>query len=77
MWILNISAFASASDFIFHNTNFGNSKKKLDSTVNIFCFLYKTFMSKQRIPPFKTIPTPFLDYPTLVNKLEELNPLPL
>ena len=54
MCILNICIFASASEngaliFIFHKTNFENSKK-LEGIVNIFVFFYKNFGSKQRIP---------------------------
>ena len=73
-----------ASDFIFYETNFENSKKT-GKHCKYFSF-YKNFMSKQRIPLSKKIlpfsPTPsYLEknfFPTLIVKLEEVNlPAPL
>ena len=70
MWILKICFFPSASenqalDFIFHKTSFENYKKT-GKHCKYFCLFYKNLMSKQRIPPFQTIPLfgptlPFLE----------------
>ena len=55
MWILNICAFASASEtealILFHKTNFGNSKK-LESIVNIFVSFIKMPCQSKESRPF-------------------------
>ena len=70
MRILNICVFASANDtgiLILYFTKLISKFKKIGKHCKIFCLLYKTFMSKQRISPLSRqslplIPTlPFLE----------------
>ena len=70
MWILNICVFASTSEnevlIFYFKKIILKIEKELLSTVYVFVFFYKKFMSKQRIPPFYTIPPfsptlPFLE----------------
>ena len=70
-------------DFIFHKTNFENSKK-LESIVNIFVFFIKMSCQSKESPLSKQ--SPLYSNPTLsgkkyfisilIAKLEELNPSP-
>ena len=86
MWIFTLSIYMHfclckwnwCTDFIFHRTNFGNSKK-LESIVNIFVFFIKISCQSKESPLPKhshlqsKLTLSRKNIPTLIAKLGELN----